>query len=95
MSPVVFVVSIYILHLNDKAVMLCGDEAQSCQCCKTSINDNNDDDDDDDHDNHHQIFRSDSGVSCVNYMAVRLYSSGASLCVNDQWRRIDEPPLQH
>ena len=29
----------------------------------------------------------------VNYTAIRLYSSGALLCVNEQRRRISEPPL--
>ena len=30
---------------------------------------------------------------CVNYTAVCLHAGAASLCVNDQWRRIGEPPL--
>ena len=43
-----------------------------------------------------RLFRSGSAAFCVNYMAVRLYSSCASLCVSDQRLRIDEsPPLIH
>ena len=47
---------------------------------------------------HHSVYRHVSlGAAapafCVNYTAVRLYSSGASHRVNDQQWRIGEPPL--
>ena len=41
-----------------------------------------------------RLFRSGSAAFCVNHTAIRLHSSGASLCVNDQRRRTDELPLQ-
>ena len=47
---------------------------------------------------HHDVYRhislgAEAPAFCVNYTAVRIYSSGALLCVNDQRRRIGEPQL--